>query len=601
LRRLSTNPPLSDIRRAGIRACQPPFQAAILACCLAISIAGAQTLPSETERLVSTGKLWITVKYFDPVLAYRNIDWDQALVDALPKIRAAHTTAEYEAAVRSMMQVVAPNAPPSSAAQRVWVHHGLAPESGESSKSPFYSAFLYKPTIAPEEVSVPMGGFNVTVRLSEPATAGIPIPPTLATRTYPDAYPSTELRILAAYKVWGVLHYFFAYRDLLDEDWDGLLTQFLPRMIAAKDALEYNLTIAEWLTHAADTFTAAQSATLTQYFGQAPVGLRLRIIEKHVTITEVLDPAAAQAGVKIGDVVKKVDGETLVDRFKRQELYVSASTPQRLTIDVVAQILNGPDDSNAALTLEDPAGTRKDVTLKRSKQFSALLKTQPAGEATKLLRGGIGYADLTRLKASDVDSMFEKFRQAPAIIFDMRGEPAEDCIAAVAARLTTEPDVPAAVVTGPVVITPDWSQGSIASQSSSYFFVQTIGNSTNWKYKNRSVMLVDERTLNAGEKAGLFLEAANKTEFVGAPSAGAHSVLSNFTLPGGIVVSFSGQDIRHANGGKLQRLGLQPNVNVTPTLAGIRSGKDEVLEKALDYLLPKPTTPKTLPSRAENR
>lgn len=608
-----TNPLLVDIRRAGIPACKPPFQAAgrhgftrfiqsaVVVTCLALSIAGAQTLPSETERLVSTGKLWITVKYFDPALAYRNLDWDQALIDALPKIRAAKTTAEYEAAIRSMMQVVPTSPQAAGAGQRVWVHHGLAPESGESANSPFYSAFLYKPTIASEEVSVPMGGFNVTVPLSEPATAGPPVPPTLAARTYPDAYPSTELRILAAYKVWGVLHYFFAYRDLIDEDWDGLLTQFLPRVIAAKDALEYNLAIAEWLTHAADTFTTAQSATLNQYFGEARVGLRLRVVEKHVTVTEVLDPAAAQAGIKIGDVVKTVDGETLVNRFKRQELYVPASTPQRLTIDVVAQILNGPDDSNAALTLEDPAGNRKDVSLKRNKRFAALLKAQPAGESVKLLRGGVGYADLTRLKASNVDSMFEKFRLAPFIIFDMRGEPAEDCIAAIAARLTTESDVPAAIVTGPVVITPDWSQGSIASQSSSYFFVQTIGNATNWKYKNRTVMLVDERTLNAGEKAGLFFEAANKTEFVGAPTAGAHSVLSNFTLPGGIVVSFSGQDIRHANGGKLQRLGLQPNVNVTPTLPGIRNGKDEVLEKALDYLFPKPPTPKTLPSRAENR
>ena len=90
-----------------------------VAACLAISIAGAQTLPSESYRLVATGKLWITVKYFDPALAYRNIDWDQALVDALPKIRVAKTTAEYEAAIRSMMQVAASSPQTAGAAQRV--------------------------------------------------------------------------------------------------------------------------------------------------------------------------------------------------------------------------------------------------------------------------------------------------------------------------------------------------------------------------------------------------------------------------------------------------------------------------------------------------
>jgi hypothetical protein len=59
-------------------------------------------------------------------------------------------------------------------------------------------------------------------------------------------------------------------------------------------------------------------------------------------------------------------------------------------------------------------------------------------------------------------------------------------------------------------------------------------------------------------------------------------------VPGGVLVSFSGQDIRHANGGKLQRLGIQPNVNAAPTLTGIRSGKDEALEKAIEFASPQP-------------
>jgi C-terminal processing protease CtpA/Prc len=114
-------------------------------------------------------------------------------------------------------------------------------------------------------------------------------------------------------------------------------------------------------------------------------------------------------------------------------------------------------------------------------------------------------------------------------------------------------------------------------------------------------MLVDERTIGSGEEAGLFLEAANKTDFVGSPTAGAHSVFTQFTVPGGVTVTFSGQDVRHANGGKLQRLGLQPNVTVAPTLTGIRTGKDEVLEKALESLLPKVPVSKTLPTRASAR
>ena len=47
-------------------------------------------------------------------------------------------------------------------------------------------------------------------------------------------------------------------------------------------------------------------------------------------------------------------------------------------------------------------------------------------------------------------------------------------------------------------------------------------------FAGKTVMLVDERTIDAGELAGLYLEAAHQTEFVGTPTAGACSVLSNF-------------------------------------------------------------------------
>jgi C-terminal processing protease CtpA/Prc len=49
-------------------------------------------------------------------------------------------------------------------------------------------------------------------------------------------------------------------------------------------------------------------------------------------------------------------------------------------------------------------------------------------------------------------------------------------------------------------------------------------------------------------------------------------------------VTFSGLDVRHADGRQLQRIGLIPDVPVAPTLAGIRAGQDEVLERAIQYL-----------------
>ena len=97
-------------------------------------------------------------------------------------------------------------------------------------------------------------------------------------------------------------------------------------------------------------------------------------------------------------------------------------------------------------------------------------------------------------------------------------------------------------------------------------------------------MLIDERAISQSEHTGLFFEAANRTKFIGSPTAGANGDVTNFSLPGGISVHFSGQGVWHPDGRQLQRLGLQPDIEARPTLAGIRAGKDEVLDKAVEYL-----------------
>jgi len=124
----------------------------------------------------------------------------------------------------------------------------------------------------------------------------------------------------------------------------------------------------------------------------------------------------------------------------------------------------------------------------------------------------------------------------------------------------------------------------VSTLGAAWDFVQYIPDSAAWKYRGQTVVLIDERAMSQAEHMGLFLEAANGTKFVGTASAGANGDVARFTIPGGITISFSGHDIRHADGRQLQRVGLVPDVEARPTIAGIRDGRDEVLEKALDYL-----------------
>ena len=87
-----------------------------------------------------------------------------------------------------------------------------------------------------------------------------------------------------------------------------------------------------------------------------------------------------------------------------------------------------------------------------------------------------------------------------------------------------------------------------------------------------------------GENA-MCLKAANNTILIGSTAFPLSALFATrFDVPGGIKVSFSGQIPRWPGGKLLYPEGLQPDIEVHPTIAGIRAGRDEVLDAAVEYL-----------------
>ena len=216
----------------------------------------------------------------------------------------------------------------------------------------------------------------------------------------------------------------------------------------------------------------------------------------------------------------------------------------------------------------------RELELTRSPDFELTGRTGPL---FRVLPGNIGYADLGRLPASQVDAMFDRLRDTRAIIFDMRGYPFGTAWP-IAPRLTRADMPVAARFARPNPMSPDTTERTTVE------FTQALDHTDKWRYLKPTVMLIDERTLSQAEHTGLFLEAANGTRFIGSPTTGANGDVTVIALPGRVTMSFTGQAVRHADGRQLQRIGLVPDVPVRPTIAGVRAGRDEVLERAVRYL-----------------
>lgn len=415
---------------------------------------------------------------------------------------------------------------------------------------------------------------------ARPAPAAAAVGPATATRvalTNPrtGALPDQATRLFAALKFWHVIDRYSPYLDLLETPWAVTRDTLLRRFAAADDSLAYARAVADAAIrlHDGHAYVAGGAYTSTLLPSGMPA-IQVRLIEGRPIVTRIFAPEAA-VGVQVGDEVLRVDGQPVAGRIADLRALISASTPWGLDDKVGLSLLAGPVGDSVRIVLQGASGASRPVVLpRRHEDYTTLYHRERDSEVIREVAPGIGYADLDRLEFGQVDSVFHRFADAEAIVFDMRGYP-NGTVWQIAPRLAERVAVVARFLT-PAPGLPSPEPGSLA-------FVQQVTPEVDAarRYRGRTMMLMDERSQSQAEHTGLWLRAANGTLFVGGPTSGANGEITSVSLPGGYTIGFTGQGVTWPDGSQLQRRGLQPDIAVAPTVAGIRAGRDEVLEAAI--------------------
>ena len=411
------------------------------------------------------------------------------------------------------------------------------------------------------------------------AVVPLPGPVFRPDRSYPGMLaPDLSHRRLAVIRAWNVIHFFYPYLHLIG-DWDAVLPESLAAMEKAESGRDYALAVLAMMAHVADGHTGVYGhPEIFKYFGEVRLPLAVRWVEGAAVVTAVGSDEAKAAGILPGDAITAVDGEPVPARIERLTRYVTASTKAALINKICGRYLLLGPAGPAVLSVQSPGGAVREVRLTRDPKVT--VQPPPAGEVVRNLSGNFGYADLTRLKVSEVDGLFERLKGTRGLILDMRGYPQGTAWSIAPYINTRKAKVGAQFRRSQVAALSD-EEGE-----SGFFFSQPLPPLAPGKelYTAPVVMIIDDRAISQSEHSGLFYEAANGTKFIGAATAGANGDITNFSLPGGIRVIFTGHDVRHADGRQLQRIGLTPDLEAAPTRAGLRAGKDEVLERAIAYL-----------------
>lgn len=391
-------------------------------------------------------------------------------------------------------------------------------------------------------------------------------------------YPDAGLRLLALYRYWNMIQYFFPYRHLIGEDWNAVLPAFIPEFVNTRDTMAYQLATLKLIARIHDTHGQLRGGDkLPDAKGILITPFHARFIEDKLVVTGYYkDTLGVQNVVSRGDVIQAIDGVSVADLVKRcLPLTPGSNYPTQLReMASYGGFLLRSHSPQATLRVLR-AGEEKEVTIPRIPVSWNMWGKEEGRNISdvgyKKLEGNIGYLYPVKLSDASLDSVKALLKDTKALVIDLRCYPSTFMPFTYGAWLKPKASAFVKFTNGSL----DWP-GAFSTK-----YTLKNGGGKGDKYKGKVIILVNETTQSQAEYTAMALQTVPGAVTIGSTTAGADGNVSEIILPGGLSTWISGINVLYPDGTETQRAGVKINKVVKPTIAGIRAGKDEVLEEAL--------------------
>ena len=123
--------------------------------------------------------------------------------------------------------------------------------------------------------------------------------------------PDAGLRLLALFRYWNMVAYFFPYRYAIGEDWQGVLPEFISLFAAAQTAEQYRLAALALIARIHDSHASIwdDDRMTARYCGGYTAPVQVRFVEGQAVVTDFYDTQlGAATTLQKGDVVLAVGG-----------------------------------------------------------------------------------------------------------------------------------------------------------------------------------------------------------------------------------------------------------------------------------------------------
>ncbi len=375
------------------------------------------------------------------------------------------------------------------------------------------------------------------------------------------------MRLGNVINTYNVFQYFYPYFDEVDVDWDKELETALQRSFNDQTEHDHLVTLQKFTAPLKDVHVYVSGVQTAQYVPP----FNWEWIEGQLVITKVKDD---DLGIKIGDVVTKVNHALSEDYFKEINSRISAGTKGYLNYRAQNASLFGKKDEQVNIEINN-----KNILLKRDRKYVysdddiSIQKNN-----YQILDKNIYYLNLNTIEMDTITVLLPQLQTATGIICDLRGYPNGNH--EFISHLLKEKDTSKAWMRIPQIIYPD--REKIVGYENHGWEMEP---KKPYLGDKKIVFIIDGRSISYAESYMCFIKDYQLATIVGQPTAGTNGNINPFTILGNYNINWTGMKVVKHDGSQHHAIGVLPDIYVSKSIDGIKSGTDEFLEKAIEVIL----------------
>jgi len=576
---------------------------------------GCTNNSEKVDNLRTYAKAYGYVKYFHPGDEASQIDWAKFSIYGSAKIEKCKTKEQVVAALNNLFNPIAPSVrflisknkpgydlkiimPDNTLGYRLtyWQHQGL--EIGLIPKNCYKSVRVGSgPNPGKGKIfdAQPAFGQIITQEIGDDIYCQVPL---VLYRNDKNTYPradslafkqlKTEIgkfdykqdtlsfRLGNVINVYNVFQHFYPYFDVVNVNWNNELTKALSRCFTNVSTNDELITLKKFTSPLKDGHIFVST---NQIEFSAP-SIAWEWAEGKLVITHVSN----NPNINVGDIITQIDGIQPEKYFEEINSQISAGTNGWLNYKANRMSLLGDLGSVMKLTIKG-----KQIDVVRNIDPNEMERSIRKNEKPyRQLGDSIWYLNMSMIEMDTINKLLPALAKCKAIICDARGQANNN--QEFITHLMQMDDTTTSWMQIPQIIYPD-HDGMTGFKKENW--IPEMKARKPYLGNKKIVYIIDGRAISTAESFLGYIEGYKLATLVGQPSAGTNGNINPFNLPGGYYVSWTGMKVLKHNGSQHHGIGILPNVYVTKTIQGIKDGRDEFLDKAIE--IAKQNKPATYP------